>query len=78
MTVQELAKKCDRCHGPDVENPTMAIPKISGQDKDYLVKALRAYRDGKRGSSMMHRMSLPYSEAIIESVASLYASQPAR
>ena len=60
------------------ENPTIAIPKIEGQDGDYLIKALRAYHDGKRGSSMMHRMSLPYSEAIIESVASHYASQPAR
>lgn len=78
ITVQELAAKCDRCHGPDVENPTMAIPKIEGQDRDYLIKALRAYHDGKRGSSMMHRMSLPYSEAIIESIASHYASQPAR
>ncbi len=78
ITAPELAAKCNRCHGAEVKNPTMAIPKISGQDKDYLVKALRAYRDGKRGSSMMHRMSLPYSEAIIESVASLYANQPAR
>jgi cytochrome c553 len=78
VTVQDLAAKCDRCHGPDVENPTMAIPKISGQDRDYLIKALRAYHDGKRGSSMMHRMSLPYSEAIMESVASHYASQPAK
>ena len=78
VTAEELAGKCERCHGPDVENPTMAIPKISGQDRDYLIKALRAYHDGKRGSSMMHRMSLPYSEAIIESVAELYAGQPAR
>ncbi len=78
ITVQELAAKCDRCHGPEVANPTMAIPKIEGQDRDYLIKALRAYHDGKRGSSMMHRMSLPYSEAIIESVASHYAGQPAR
>ena len=78
ITVQELTEKCDRCHGPGIANPTMAIPKISGQDRDYLVMALRAYRDGKRGSSMMHRMSLPYSEALIESVATLYAGQPAR
>ena len=56
----------------------MAIPKISGQDRVYLIMSLRAYRDGRRGSSMMHNMSLPYSEAIIESIASLYASQPAR
>ena len=78
MTVQGLVEKCDRCHGPGVENPTMAIPKVGGQDRDYLIRALRAYRDGKRGSSLMHNMSLPYSEAIIEGVASLYASQPAR
>ena len=78
VTVQELAEKCDRCHGPDVDNPAMAIPKISGQDRVYLIMSLRAYRDGRRGSSMMHNMSLPYSEAIIESIASLYASQPAR
>jgi len=56
----------------------LTVPKIAGQDRAYLIKALRAYRDGKRGSSMMHSMSLPYSEAIIESVASYYASQPAR
>ena len=78
LTAQELAEKCDRCHGPDVEHPTLAIPKISGQDRDYLIKALRAYHDGKRGNPMMHRMSLPYSEAIIESVSTLYANQPAR
>ena len=78
ITVQELAEKCDRCHGPDVDNPAMAIPKIAGQNRVYLIMSLRAYRDGRRGSSMMHNMSLPYSETIIESIASLYASQPAR
>jgi cytochrome c553 len=78
ITVQELSAKCDRCHAPGIENPSMAIPKIHGQDRDYLIRALRAYHDGKRGSSLMHNMSLPYTEAIIESVASLYANQAAR
>lgn len=78
ITVQELSAKCDRCHAPGIDNPTMSIPKIHGQDRDYLIRALRAYRDGKRGSSLMHNMSLPYTEAIIESVASLYANQDAR
>jgi len=77
-TQQELAEKCDRCHGAGVEHPTLIVPKISGQDRAYLVNALRAYHDGKRGSSMMHSMSLPYSEAIIKSIASMYANQPAR
>lgn len=78
ITVQELAERCDRCHGPDVGSAALTIPKISGQDRVYLIMALRSYRDGRRGSSMMHNMSLPYSEALIESVASHYAGQPAR
>ncbi len=76
--VQDLVAKCDRCHGANVDNAAMAVPKISGQDKDYLIMALRAYRDDRRASSMMHNMSLPYSDSIIESVSSIYAGQPAR
>ena len=76
-STQELAAKCDRCHDQDA-TPTMAAPKMKGQDKDYLVMALRAYRDDKRESSTMHRMSFPYSNAIIESLASWYSSQPAK
>ena len=75
-STQELAEKCNRCH--DQDSPTMAAPKMRGQDKDYLVMALRAYRDDKRVSSTMHRMSSPYSNALIESLANWYASQPAK
>lgn len=75
--VQDLTEKCNRCHTAE-ENPAMVVPKISGQDRDYLIMALRAYRDDKRESSTMHKMSLPYSDSVIESVASFYASQPAK
>ncbi len=76
-STQELAEKCNRCHDQD-DNPTMAAPKMKGQDKDYLVMALRAYRDGKRVSSTMHNMSTVYSNAIIDSLATWYSSQPAK
>ncbi len=76
--VHDLAEKCDRCHATSVDNPTMAVPRIAGQDKDYLVMALRAYRDDRRESSLMHRMSLPFSDTVIESLAALYASQSPR
>jgi cytochrome c553 len=76
--VQELTEKCNRCHGADTSNPALAIPNIRAQDKDYLVMALRAYRDDRRQSSVMHKMSLPYGDSVIESLASFYASRPAR
>ena len=74
--VQELTEKCERCHGATAESGAMVIPKIRGQDRDYLIMALRAYRDDRRESSMMHKMSLPYGDSIIESLASYYAMQP--
>jgi cytochrome c553 len=76
--LKEITDKCERCHAGERDNPALAIPIIGGQDKDYLTLALRAYRDDKRGSSMMHNMSMPYSDSIIESIASYYASRPAR
>jgi cytochrome c553 len=75
-STQELAEKCNRCH--DADNAAIAAPKMRGQDKDYLVMALRAYRDGKRESSTMHSMSSIYSNALIDSVATLYAGQPGK
>ena len=76
--VRDLTEKCDRCHGAGVEVPGMPVPKIAGQDRDYLMMALRAYRDDRRESTTMHKMSLPYGDSIIESIASYYAAQPAK
>jgi cytochrome c553 len=77
--VQDLTEKCNRCHGPEVaENTNVAFPKINGQDRDYLIMALRAYRDDRRKSSMMHTMSMPYGDAVIESLSDYYSSQPVK
>jgi len=76
--VKDLTDKCERCHAAEAEIPGMAVPKVRGQDRDYLIMALRAYRDDRRESSTMHKMSLPYGDAVIESIASYYARQPAR
>ena len=76
--LKTTTEKCNRCHSGGLDNPALAIPIINAQDKDYLVLALRAYRDDRRGNSMMHNMSLPYSDSIIEGIAAYYASQPAK
>jgi cytochrome c553 len=76
--LKDIIAKCNRCHANDIYNPALAIPSISGQDKDYLILSLRAYRDGKRQNSLMHNMSVPYSDAIIEGLASYYANEPSK
>ncbi len=75
--VRETTEKCDRCHGSATPGANLAFPRINAQDKDYLIMALRAYRDGRRHSSVMHNMSVPYGDAIIESLASFYATKGA-
>jgi cytochrome c553 len=75
-STQELADKCNRCH--DADGAAVTAPKMRGQDKDYLVIALRAYRDGRRESSTMHNMSSIYSNALIDSIATWYATQPSK
>jgi cytochrome c553 len=76
--VAQMSDKCDHCHGAPASQPTASLPRIRGQDKDYLVMALRAYRDDRRASSTMHKMSLPFSEAAIEGLAAYYARQPSQ
>ncbi len=75
--VREITEKCNRCHGSATPGAAVAFPRIYAQDKDYLIMALRAYRDGRRHSSVMHNMSVPYGDAVIESLASSYATKAA-
>lgn len=76
--VVQLAERCDRCHGDAAARPDPPAPRLRGQDKHYLVMALRAYRDDRRESSAMHKMSMPFSEAAIDGLATYYAGQDAR
>jgi cytochrome c553 len=76
--VRDLTEKCDRCHAARAGAGAMVVPKIAGQDRDYLMMAMRAYRDDRRENTAMHIMSLPYGDAVIESIASYYANQPAK
>jgi cytochrome c553 len=75
--IEDIVDKCGRCHA-GADSPAMVVPNINAQDRDYLVMALRAYRDNRRQSSAMHMMSLPYSDSVIDSIASVYATQPAK
>ncbi len=77
-TAQEWASRCDRCHGPTAENPSMVVPRIEAQRQEYLVKVLKAYRDGKRHQSAMHAMGMPLSDTDIQAIAEYYSGLPPR
>lgn len=76
METQEMAAKCDRCHGRPAGGSKLVVPSLNGQNREYLVQVMKAYRDEDRGNSMMHKMSANYSDATIENIATYYANHP--
>lgn len=71
------AYTCTGCHGiPGYNNiyPTYKVPKIGGQNYQYLVSALRAYRDGDRKHATMTLQAQALSDQEIEDVAAYFAS----
>lgn len=73
------AALCSACHGPSGNKPIMdAYPKIGGQNKAYIVSALKAYKDGGRKGGMaavMAAQSKSLSDAEIEELANYFSAQ---
>ena len=72
----EIIAKCDRCHGHSVGESTMVVPVLHGQKAEYLLRVMKEYRDGKRGNTMMHKMSAGYSDRVLAEIADYYATHP--
>jgi cytochrome c553 len=68
---------CTGCHGiPGYNNvyPTYRVPKIGGQNYEYMILALKAYRDGDREHSTMQLQANSLSEQDIKDVSAYFAS----
>lgn len=68
---------CAACHGPDGNGVATFpdYPKLAGQTRDYLEKALRDYKAGTRKNAIMAPMAQPLTAQDISNLAAFYASQ---
>ncbi|MDZ4348201.1 MAG: c-type cytochrome [Xanthomonadaceae bacterium] len=69
---QSLAYTCTGCHGiPGYKNtyPHYHVPRIGGQNYEYLVTALTAYRNGERPHPTMRAQAESFSEQEIRDIA---------
>jgi cytochrome c553 len=60
-----LAYTCHGCHGvPDYKNafPNYSVPKLGGQNEQYLISALAGYAGGDRPHQTMHSQAATLSE----------------
>jgi cytochrome c553 len=65
---------CQTCHGLDGQSSIAGSPNLSGQNEDYLVIQLKAYRAGKRQHPQMSIIAQSLSDADIDNVAQWYSS----
>jgi cytochrome c553 len=67
---------CAACHGESGVALAPGIPHLAGQNREYLVAALRQYRSGERTAQAMRTVSGSLSDADIDALAAWYAAQP--
>jgi len=73
---EKAAQVCAACHGPTGARPTAPEnPILAGQHYDYLVRALKDYKSGKRNSAVMKGFAASLSGQDIEDLAAWFASQ---
>jgi len=73
---KELAQTCAGCHGvPGSFNavPAYHVPKLGGQNADYIEVALQGYRRGTRGHETMQAQASSLSDQDIADVAAYFA-----
>ena len=78
LTTEQIAERCNRCHGVDGNSTDPRIPAIAAQRADYLEPVLRAYRKGDRKSDVMNAMMDGMTDENIADLAAYYSRQKGR
>lgn len=74
---ESLSQTCLGCHGaPGMRNasPVYRVPMIGGQNAEYLVIALKAYKEKKRPHKTMQAQSASLSEQDMQDIAAYFES----
>jgi len=68
---------CQACHGANGVSRNPRIPNLAGQQPDYLVAQLQAFRSATRKNSLMEAVAAQLSDAEMTALARYWGSRPA-
>ena len=69
------AAGCVGCHGEGGVSGNPTTPSLAGQEAQYFVDAMRAYKDGSRNDATMKGPATSADEATLKNLAAYYAGQ---
>jgi cytochrome c553 len=67
------AALCAACHGAEGISPNDLWPNLAGQKQGYLIKQIKAFKDGSRKDPMMAPMVATLSDDDIANVAAYFS-----
>ena len=74
---EKAEQVCAACHGKDGNTPIdPSYPKLAGQHRDYLERALLDYKSEARKNAIMVGQAKQLSRQDIQNLAAYYASLP--
>lgn len=71
---QTKAAMCSSCHGANGIGTTGMFPNLAGQHADYIVKQLKAFKNGSRANAMMAPMAANLSDQDMADIGAYFAS----
>jgi len=69
------AAACAGCHGDKGVTSTATVPNLAGQDAEYFIEAMRAYKSGERSDESMKGVAASVDAATVKNLAAYYAKQ---
>ncbi|HEV7441738.1 MAG TPA: c-type cytochrome [Steroidobacteraceae bacterium] len=74
---QVEASKCTACHGIHGEGAPGGVPRLAGQNSDYMNHALSMFKAGTRASAIMQPIARTLSDAQTRQLADYFSAQSA-
>ena len=69
---------CAGCHGDQGVSSTPATPSLAGQESQYLMAAVREYKNGARADETMKALAASVDDNALKDIAAYYAAQEPR
>ena len=68
------AVSCSGCH-PASSKVTSPVPRLAGQERAAIVRAMQEFRSGQRAGTVMDRIAKGFTDDEIQALATWFAAQ---